>query len=653
VSRETVLAGVSAGGIAASIGLRYLGGPRGAALADVPLLLVLAVGGVPQLAGLARRAFRGQFGADHLAAVSIVASAVLGQYLAGAIVVLMLSGGQALEQFAVAQATSVLHALAARTPTIAHRRRGGRLEDVPVGDLAVGDDVAIHPHEICPIDGEVVRGHGTMDESYLTGEPFTIAKGPGSAVLSGAVNGEAALDVRAVRIAADSRYVRIMRVMQEAEQRRPRLRRIGDQLGAWYTPLALGIGAFAWATSGDPLRFLSVIVVATPCPLLIAIPVAIIGGISSAARHGIIVRDPAALEELTRCRTMILDKTGTLTYGRPALSEELYGASFARARVLPMVAALERHSRHPLAAAVVDAAALANYGEPPVTWIREEPGAGLRGKVGDAEILITSRAHAGGLELPAAPSAGLECIVIVDGRYAASYRFRDIPRSDSRGFVGHLGPMHRFARVMLVSGDRVSEVARLAEAVGIHEIAASVSPEEKLAIVRKETAEAPTVFVGDGINDAPALMAASVGIAFGQHSDVTSEAARIVIVDTSLTKVDEVIHLSRRLRRIALESAVGGMSLSAIGMGIAAVGWLSPVAGAVVQEIIDVIAVLNALRMTRPPARAADVLECAGSGHAGVPVAHLQPRETHEQTTSIVPLSRTAQDGSRHRHQQS
>src|SRR4051812_37985789 len=393
VWRDTILAGAAALAIAVSLGLTWLGGPRGAAVADVPLLLVLVVGGVPLVAGLARRAVRGQFGADHLAAVSIVTSAVLGQYLAGAIVVLMLSGGQALEQFAVAQATSVLRALAARTPTMAHRRRGGDLDDVPVAELAIGDEVSIRPHEICPVDGEVVRGHGTMDESYLTGEPFTIAKGPGAEVLSGAVNGDASLDVRAVRIAADSRYARIMGVMQEAEQRRPRLRRIGDQLGAWYTPLALAVGALAWIVSGNPLRFLSVIVVATPCPLLIAIPVAIIGGISSAARRGIIVRDPAALEQLTRCRTMILDKTGTLTYGRPVLNEELYGESFSRATVLPMVAALERHSRHPLAAAVVSAAAAENYPEPPVAWIREEPGVGLRGQVGDASILITSRAH--------------------------------------------------------------------------------------------------------------------------------------------------------------------------------------------------------------------------------------------------------------------
>jgi len=611
VSHNRLVAGGSAAGIVLSLVLAHVGGARGSAAADVPLLLVLCAGGIPLVGSLGWRALHGEFGADHLAAVSIVASALLGEYLAGAIVVLMLSGGQALEQFAVGQATSVLRALAARTPTIAHRLRHGLIEDVPVQELAAGDDVSIHPHEICPVDGEVVRGQGTMDESYLTGEPFTIAKGPGASVLSGAINGDTSLEVRAVRIAADSRYARIMRVMLEAEQRRPRLRRIGDQLGAWYTPLALGLGAIAWAASGNPLRFLSVVVVATPCPLLIAIPVAIIGAISSAARRGIIVKDPAALEQLTQCRTMIFDKTGTLTYGRPALSEELYAPSFSRESVLPVVAALERHSRHPLASAVVSAAAAAGYGLPAVAWLREEPGAGLRGKVGDWTVLITNRAHAAGRDLPPATPTGLECIVMIDDRYAATYRFHDVPRSDSRGFVGHLGPIHHVTRVLLVSGDRESEVRRLAEAVSIHEVFANTSPEQKLAIVRQETAAARTVFVGDGINDAPALMAATVGIAFGQHGDVTSEAARIVIIDSSLTKVDEVIHLSHRLRRIALQSAVGGMVLSAIGMGLAAAGWLTPVAGAVAQEAIDVIAVLNALRMTRPLAaeKAADRLE--------------------------------------------
>ncbi len=576
-------------------------------ITNLPLQAVLVIGGVPLVLRLLWKGAQGEFGSDHLAGISIVASAMLGEYLAGAIVVLMLAGGETLEAFAVSEATSVLRALAKRVPTLAHRRKGGAFDDVPVADLVIGDEVSILPHEICPVDGEVVQGHGTMDESYLTGEPFSISKGPGALVLSGAINGDASLGIRATRVAADSRYARIMQVMQEAEQRRPNLRRIGDQLGAWYTPLALAVAALAWWRSGDPIRFLSVVVVATPCPLLIAIPVAIIGAISTAARRGIIIKDPAALEQLTLCQTMILDKTGTLTYGRPTVSEELYAPGFVRDTVLPIVAALERYSRHPLAGAIVKAASDARYPLPDVEWIREEAGAGLRGKVGDAVVLVTSRAKAAArFALPASAPTGLECIVIVNDQYAASLRFHDVPREESRGFIGHLGPRHGFTRVLIVSGDREDEVRRLADAVSISEVHAGKSPEEKVAIVRQETGRARTVFIGDGINDAPALMAATVGIAFGQNSDVTSEAARVVIIDSSLSKVDELIHLSFRLRRVALQSAIGGMLLSGVAMAFAVFGLLSPVAGAVVQEAIDLVAVLNALRMARRPSAPTD-----------------------------------------------
>ena len=570
--------------------------------ADAPLLLVLAVGGVPLVVRLAGRALRGDFGSDFLAAVAIAAAASLHQYLAGAVVVLMLSGGGALERYAVAQATAVLRALAGRVPTRAHRRTAGGLQEIAVDDIAPGDEIAVLPHEICPADGDVVEGHGSMDEAYLTGEPFLISKGPGTAVLSGAVNGDTALIVRATRVAADSRYARIMRVMQEAEQRRPALRRLGDQLGAWYTPLALIIAGAAWWASGDAIRFLSVVVIATPCPLLIAIPVAIIGSISAAARRGIIVKDPAALEQITLCRTMILDKTGTLTYGRPRLTGERYADGSARASVLPLVAALERYSRHPLAAPILAAVGEDGRALPNVEWIREEPGQGLRGCAGGREILVTSRAHAQRTAaIPAGDASGLECVVLIDGRFAAVLTFHDVAREESGGFIRHLAPRHGLERVMIVSGDREAEVRRLADAVAIRDARGAVSPEEKLAIVRAETARAKTLFVGDGINDAPALMAATVGIAFGQHSDITSEAARVVIVDSSLAAVDELLHVAARLRRIALQSAIGGMAASVAGMGIAAAGLLTPVAGAMAQELIDVVAVLNALRAARPP----------------------------------------------------
>jgi P-type E1-E2 ATPase len=272
-----------------------------------------------------------------------------------------------------------------------------------------------------------------------------------------------------------------------------------------------------------------------------------------------------------------------------------------------VVAAIETYSRHPLASAIVKAAEEARYALPDVAWIREEAGVGLHAQVGDSQVLVTSRSHAASrFDLAPSQSTGLECIVLIDDRYAATFRFHDVPCAESRGFVSHLGPKHGFSRVLLVSGDREAEVRRLADSVSIAQIHAGTSPEEKVAIVRRETDQTKTVFIGDGINDAPALMAATVGIAFGQHSDVTSEAARVVIIDSSLSKVDELIHLSYRLRRVALQSAIGGMLLSGVGMMFAAFGYLSPVAGAVAQEAIDLVAVLNALRTARQPADLTD-----------------------------------------------
>lgn len=563
---------------------------------QAPLWVALLLGGVPLVGELVAKAFRKEFGSDLLAGLSIVTSVLLGEYLAGTLVVLMLSGGEALEEYAVRRASSVLEALARRMPSVAHRRGAG---DVPLESLEVGDILEVFPHEICPVDGVVLEGHGVMDESYLTGEPFMMSKTPGSEVLSGSVNGEASLVIRALRKPVDSRYARIMEVMQATEMSRPRLRRLGDQLGAWYTPLAVGIAVAAWLASGDPIRFLAVLVIATPCPLLIAIPVAIIGSISVSAGRGIIVKDPAVLETVDTCRTVILDKTGTLTYGRPQLTTETMLGDVDPDTALRLAASLERYSKHPLAVALLARAKERGLPLVEADSIREAAGEGLTGQVEGRTVQITSRARVASDTLP--PASGLECVVLVDGRPAAHYRFHDEPRGESRSFVRHLGGKHGIGKVMIVSGDRESEVRYLARLVGIEEVHAGKSPEEKVEIVRAETAAARTLYVGDGINDAPALVAATVGLALGQHSDVTAEAAGAVVMDSDIARVDEFMHIGRRMRAIALQSALGGMILSIAGMGLAAFGLLSPVAGAVGQEIIDLAAVLNALRAAFPP----------------------------------------------------
>jgi heavy metal translocating P-type ATPase len=598
--KEIYIAGLTLLAILLHLILRY-GAASPPRVALLPLFVALAIGGIPLVFELAKKLLKGEFGSDLLAGVSILAAVVLAQYLVAAIVVLMLSGGAALEFYATAKASSVLDTLAKRVPSIAHRRDGPAISDVKLEEIRVGDVLTVFPHEICPVDGEVLEGHTVMDEAYLTGEPYEISKTPGSQVISGAINGEQALTIRADKLAVDSRYARIMRVMQATEQQRPRLRRLGDQLGAWYTPLALAVAAAAGFLSADAHRFLAVVVIATPCPLLLAIPTAIVGAISLSARRAIIIKNPGILEQIDSCRTLIFDKTGTLTYGRPTLTKIICAPGFDRAEVLELTGSLEQYSKHPLAASIVTAAKQENIALLPVSHVSEHPGKGLLGIIEGRKIQITGRGKVATDDLSLPPLAsGLECLVFIDGRYGAALRFHDTPRKDSRTFIEHLQPRHGVRKVMLVSGDRESEVKYLAETVGITEVHAGTSPEEKVEIVKRETASDKTLFVGDGINDAPALLAATVGVAFGSASDITAEAADAIVLELALGKIDELMHIGRRMRRIALQSALGGMIASMVGMIFAAGGYLPPIGGAIAQELIDLFAVLNAVRVALP-----------------------------------------------------
>ncbi|MCX7084329.1 MAG: heavy metal translocating P-type ATPase [Methylococcales bacterium] len=580
-------------------------------LQQIPLFLVLLLGGIPLVFNILSKLLKGDWGADLLAALSIITAVALNEYLAASLVVLMLSGGAALEHYAVRKASSVLEALSKRMPSVAHRKSADNLTDIGTEQVCIGDELLILPHELCPVDGTVINGSGTMDESYLTGEPYQMSKTTGSSVMSGAINGDSALTIRADKLSIDSRYAKIMEVMKSSENYRPNIRRLGDQLGALYTPIAILIALSAWWFSGEILRFLAVLVIATPCPLLIGIPVTIISSISLAARREIIIKNPAILETIGQCRTAIFDKTGTLTYGRPWLTAIVCGQNQDETELLLLAASLERYSKHPLSSAILIAADKACLTLVNAYDIAELPGQGLTGVVSGKHIQITSRKqfdimHPDAVSKLPPITGGLECIVLIDHQYAGALQFRDEVRSDSSSFINHLQPNHLFDKVMIVSGDKESEVRFLAEQVGIQHVHFSQSPEQKLDIVRAETQAAKTVYLGDGINDAPSLTAATIGIAFGQNSDITGESADAVIMDSSLLKVDELFHIGARMRKIAMQSAVGGMILSVIGMGFAGFGYLSPVAGAVTQEIIDVLAVLNALRAAVPPKNLSD-----------------------------------------------
>ena len=600
-SRDRIAALVSLIGIVLYLALRYALHISGA-ISEAPLWIAIATGGLPLLYELILQIWKRQFGADFLAGLSIVTATLMGELLVATIIVLMLSGGQALEKYATRRASSVLDALAHRTPSIAHRLTDNGTSDIPVEEIRIGDRLIIFPHEICPVDGTVESGTGTMDESFLTGEPFRIRKTVGSQVISGALNEESALTILADKLAVDSRYARIMQVMQRAEENPPQIRRLADRLGTFYTPVAIFIALAGWIISGQSERFLAVLVIATPCPLLLAIPITIIGSISLAAKRGIVIKRPVILEQVGNVRTMFFDKTGTLTHGEPVVTDVVCFSGSTVTEVLSLGASVEQYSKHPLAGAILRAAEEQNIRLQKVENISEKPGEGLRGSVAGKNVLVTGRRKLKPELASILPPtiSGMECVVVVDGALFGLIRFHDRPRSESKPFIYHLKPRHHVRHLMILSGDRDLEVQHLAEIVGISDVRSSLSPEQKLQIVREETAKTSTLFLGDGINDAPAMLAATVGVAFGQNSDITAEAAGAVILEPTLGKVDELLHIGLRMRRIALESAVGGMVLSSAGMIAAALGYLPPITGAIGQEVIDLLAVLNALRASIP-----------------------------------------------------
>lgn len=572
-------------------------------IANIPLLLIIVIGGLPLGGQILLKILKGNFGADSLAVIALITALSLGEYLAGVLVILMLAGGQALEEYALVKASSVLHELAKRMPLTAHRRTKDTIEEIALSHVGIGDHLVIYPHETVPVDGIVLDGHGSMDESYLTGEPYHVSKTPGVGVLSGSINGESVLVIQAEKRAIDSRYAKIMQVMEEAEQKRPQIRRLGDQIGALFAPISLIFAMIAWYFTGSAMNFLAVLVVATPCPLLIAIPITLISAISLAARHRIIIKDPTVLEQLPTCKTVLFDKTGTLTYGQPKLTKIITAPGINRQQVLQWVASLERYSKHPLASPIMKAAEKANLTLLDAQNVYENPGQGLIGSIDGHTLMITHRSklqhmRPDFMELLPSRGVGLECVILQNGAYVAIFQFQDTPRQNGKFFISHLTPVHQFQKIILLSGDQETEVSNLAKQLGITKAFSSQSPEQKLDIIRAETKKAPTLFMGDGINDAPGLTAATVGIAFGHHNAITFEAAGAVILDSSLEKVDTLLHISAMMRRIMLQSALGGMGLSLIAMGFAAMGFIPPVMGALLQEIIDGIAIINALRLT-------------------------------------------------------
>lgn len=566
-------------------------------LQNYPLYPILIMGGIVQISNILWKFIHGEWGADLLAALALIVGIVLKEYTAATLIVFMLASGQLLEEYATRQASSVLSALLKRMPKTVHLLKDNTLKDIPLESVKIGDIVVVYPFETCPVDGIVIEGHTNMDESYLTGEPYKISKAPGSMVISGALNGENLIHVQATELPKDSRYESIVQVIQEAQSKKPKLKRIADQLGAFFTPIVLVFAGISYFFNHDATRILAILVTATPCPLLIAIPITIISAISLAAKNSIIIQDPCVLETLPNCQTAIFDKTGTLTLGKPKMSQIHLLSDLNEDEIIQLTASLERYSKHPLAQAILDIAQERHLTLFDASEISEKPGKGLEGKIHGHVIQITSRKHLNDLSALPAIESGLECIILINQKVVASLIFHDEIRHETLAFIAHLQPQHHFKDILIVSGDKSSEVEYLASILNIEKIYAQQTPEQKLEIVNAQRKYGPVVFMGDGINDAPALHAADVGIAFGTHHEISAQSADAVIMESSLGKVDELIHLSQATQKIALQSGMVGIALSIMAMIFASMGKINPVEGAIIQEFIDVLAILNSLRL--------------------------------------------------------
>ena len=566
----------------------------------------LVATGVPILWRTLRYLARGHLATDIVATLAIVGSILLGHPLAGLIVVVMQTGGEALERFAEGRASQAVRQLEEDAPRTAHRLRDGKANDVPVDAIRVGDEILIRPGEMVPCDSLVITGDSNVDVSRLTGEPLPLAARPGVQLLSGGLNLSGAIVARATALSKESQYERIVELVRSAAASKAPLQRLADRYAVWFTPVTLAICAVSWLASGDPTRALAVLVVATPCPLILATPIAIIGGINRAASRQIIMRTGGALEQLSRARVAVFDKTGTLTVGRPSMARVIPVPPTTEDTLLRFAGAIEQHSGYALARSVVDAALAGGQILPTPTDTVEEAGRGITGRVDEHTISIGARSYiavrtAGVIDHDPVPVPQdgllLRAYLSIDGHFAGTIEFTDEVRPGARELLASLHELG-VRRTLLLSGDRAASVRSVADAVGIDEAIGELLASDKLMRVAELSEhQGPVLMVGDATNDAPALSRADVGIALAGHGGgVTAEAADIVLLTDDLSRVSEAITISRRTMRIARQSIWVGLGLSGVAMIVAAGGSIPPEIGALLQEGIDVAVIVNALR---------------------------------------------------------
>ena len=572
----------------------------------------LALTGAPVVWQTLRGVAVGRFAADLVAMLAIVTALILREPLAGLIVVLMQTGGEALERYAQGRASEAVRELEAAAPRLAHRINGGAVDDVAAEMIRTGDELLLRPGELLACDAVVLEGRSHVDASRLTGEPVPVSAHPGIQLLSGSLNLEGPLTVRATAPASESQYARIVELVRTAQESKSPLQRLADRYAVWFTPLTLVVCAGAYVLSGDPTRVLAVLVVATPCPLILATPVAVVGGINRAARRGIIFRHGTALEQLGQVGTAIFDKTGTLTIGRPKVARVLTVPGFTEDEVLRLSGSVEHGSGHLLARTLVQETVERGIVLPPGKHITEAPGQGVAGEVEGHQVTVGGWSYVVSHHPDAEPAlrallaqtrgAELRAYVAVDGRGAGLIEYADRLRPELAGFIPELRRLG-VTRIVLLSGDDQANATAVGKAVEIDEAHGDMLPGAKVAYVQRLMKEGQRVLmVGDGTNDAPALSTATVGIALAAGGGgISAEAADAVILADDPTRVAEAIRISRRTLRLARQSIWVGLGLSGVAMMVASFGYIPPVAGAMLQEAIDVAVILNALRAAFPP----------------------------------------------------
>ncbi len=594
----------------------------------------LLLTGIPVVWKTLGLVLRGHFASDLIAMLAVVGALLLNQPLAGLLIVLMQTGGEALERYAEGRASDAVRDLEAAAPRIAHRVTSGTVEDIVAEDVEIGDVLLIRPGELVPSDAVVLEGHSAVDVSRITGEPMPLDATEGTRLASGSGNGSGPLTVRATALARESQYARIVELVRTAQASKAPLQRLADRYAVWFTPAALLVCAVAWIWSGDPQRALAVLVVATPCPLILATPIAIIGGINLAAKRQLIVRHGGALEQIGTTTTAIFDKTGTLTIGRPEVDRVVARPPWTERELLRLAAGVEHNSGHLLARTLV-AAARRSAGEggalPVASQVVEAHGGGVSGWVEGHEVIVGARSlviarypsaadSLAALEANFPDAIGLRAYVAIDGEAVGIVQYADSIRADAADVVRDLRELG-IRRIMLLSGDRTANAEAVAQRVGVTEARGDLLPQDKARIVGElRAARERVLMVGDGTNDAPAMSSATVGISLAAHGGgITAEAADIVVLADELALIPVMIRIGRRTMRIAHQSLVVGLGLSGVAMVFALFGFIRPPVGALLQEVIDVVSILNALRSSRAP---------SGGSEAHGPTSSLAPAGT-------------------------